>query len=157
MTPEFSSTFVNYLGDDFKEGRHKASVNAHAARRKHAYRRRDRDIIRSHSDNDASVSTRNRLSPSALPRSHSFSDGSEAEGIVAILADDDNFSSPTSSTELIQMGPPVSLSPYYDFFHLLLPPAFFGINIPVDVLVPDPGLSSETKIRKFGRRGPRTP
>lgn len=153
MQAQKSSTFVNYLGGDFKEGRHKSSVNSHIAKCKHAYRRRDRTLLRSKSNHDAPRFTWNKVSTSALPRSHSLPDHKEVDEVAYMALYPDRVGdviSHTESTALFPMGQPTSLSPYNDFFHLLLPPAFFGIRIPANALVPEADISAKSRIRKFG-------
>lgn len=63
----------------------------------------------------------------------------------------EGVSNHSGSTDVFRLGPPTSLSPYNDFFHLLLPPAFFGIRIPANALVPEADVSAESMIRKFGK------
>lgn len=148
------STFVNYLGNDLKEGRHKASVNSHIAKCKHAHRRRDKTLLRSKSDNGSCRFTWIKRSPSALPRSHSLPEHAEVDEVTYMelySTKVDDLTSGAKTTNAFQLGPPPSLSPYNDFFHLLLPPAFFGIRIPANALVPEADVGAELMIRKFGK------
>lgn len=137
MTPESFGTFVNYLGGDFKDGRHKSDICAHAARLKHAQIRRSR------------LSVKREDSSSSAPTQDSTVGGNEVDEL-GMLVFYDRESNSTMDMDMIHMGPPTSLSPYYDFFHLLLPPAFFGLNIPVAALIPAQVISSEARFRKFG-------
>lgn len=178
MTNNTVGTFVNCYSDGYKvkQGAIKAQVCAHAARRKHEQIRSKRKSLLRPLNSQAvpQPSPANAVSGQLLPSPPLSPDKSGKHSISVlqtILCDgfppsppfteheEDSESTPPESPKHAIVDHAIKRSLFttssklphscIDYFHLLLPPAFCGVDVPLTMLMPE--AKTPMSLKNFGR------